>query len=85
MYNCFFFLRKQPGILISKERYKAFLNQEIENIKLKEKVQNKSREMKKLQTQLSYFKMQAEKRKMNFGQQPNDDEERKNVKTSSSV
>lgn len=49
----------RPTVTILAEDYARFLKQEIQLMKCKELCQNKTAELKRLQTQLSYFKKQV--------------------------
>lgn len=50
--------RQAKSILISSEEYAHFLKQSVQLIKFKELNQNKALEIKRLQTQVAYYKKQ---------------------------
>lgn len=54
--------RSNKTIMISSEKLARLLRNEVQLIKVKEICRDKSNEIKKLQTQLAYYKKQAAKR-----------------------
>lgn len=55
-------IRPSKAIMISPEKLARLLRNEVQLIKMKELCRDKSNEIKKLQTQLAYYKKQAAKR-----------------------
>ena len=54
--------------------YARLLRNEVQLVRFKESCNSKANEIKKLQTQLAYFKRQAMKRSAEASQEPEEDE-----------
>lgn len=75
MFNyCF---RPRPTITIGSDEYTRLLKQEIQLIKYKETCQAKAVEVKRLQTQLAYFKKQISMLRKNQKDEHDDSDNKK--------